>query len=128
MLHPMRSATRFLMAAWMSLALPLQGLAAATMLHCGERPAEASRAAEHAKAPDAPCHGSAAKPAVKKSAKQDGPCDSCASCAAFSTVAMVPYLPAVGAQAPAIRIPYSRPLPVVRVPDGLDRPPRTSHA
>ncbi|APV50370.1 hypothetical protein BWI17_12100 [Betaproteobacteria bacterium GR16-43] len=128
MLSSMRSATRFLLAAWMSLALPLQGIAAATMLHCGERPAEGALTADHAMAPDAPCHGAGAKKAAKKAAKQDGACDSCASCAAFSTVAMVPYLPPVGAQAPALRIPYSRPLPAVRVPDGLERPPRTSHA
>jgi hypothetical protein len=119
---------RYLLAACMSLALPFQGLASATMLHCGERPAEASVAAHHTMAPGAPCHGSGAKNAVTKSAKQGGPCDSCASCAAFSTVAMVSYVPPVGAQAHALRIPYSRPLPAVRVPDGLDRPPRTSHA
>lgn len=125
------------------LAMPLQGLAAATMFHCGAAPAGAHDAAAspghtHADpvaphhhqgaAPDGH-HGHAAAAATDEAANADlqAPLSKCSACASCCTAGALPSAPMVIASP---ELPQSFTAPAATrvepfVTHGLERPPRS---
>lgn len=120
----MRSVLRVLLACFLVLAIPVQGLAAAARLSCDMRHADAaSHGVEHAspagsaehRRDGAPCHDATVK------------CDACASCAAAATAAIAPSPAPVGAHAASYaRIAYLELPHAGESRERLERPPRTS--
>jgi hypothetical protein len=115
------------------LAVPLQGLAAATMLNCAAVHGPSSVALDHAGHGDHD-HGSVAVAAHGEAAADAGTahaadhkCSACAACHASAALPVaVPALPAVDtAQAhPVARASAAAPF----LTGGLERPPRSRHA
>jgi hypothetical protein len=126
-----------------ALALPVQGVAAATMLHCGSESGHAGAVvvdkAIHAKS-DSPAmaaaatehthhgvhgHVDAAEPAHDHASHDKGGCSACASCCSAAALLMSPGMPmaATVVRAAAIALPTT--LVVAFLTDGPDRPPRS---
>jgi hypothetical protein len=123
------------------LALPLQGHAAVTMVHCGpshQRMMPTDGPAAHAH------HGAVAAPHDSVEAPHGGSheggssvehlaklakfkCSACASCCAGAAlpVATLEFDPVIPAAAPVFSVPASH---VAFITDGPERPPRPSHA
>ena len=123
---------------WLVMALlPLQGYAAATMISCGPMHARMSSPAVHEHHHEAGGdhshhqHDHAAPADADEERSNIGDlmkfkCSACASCCTGSA-APSPVLPAVVADAAhGVRIPFFETPRDSIVPDGLDRPPRTS--
>lgn len=102
--------------------LPLQGYAAATAIAC---PMPHARPAASTTAPAAmPCHEAPADPAAP-----EPPCDGCASCAAFSSVAIATVIPEATVVLPsAAPIAFNGFAHREVAPQALERPPRTAFA
>jgi hypothetical protein len=120
----MRSALRSLIVALLVLGVPAHGYAAAAMILCGMRHAQdhpATASAAPVAAPEAPCHGDG----PLKNA--DAACDACAACAALSVPAIA-EAPVAGVlmKASLLRVPFVAPGSTAHVPDGPERPPRTT--
>jgi hypothetical protein len=126
---------RFLraLAIWIvALALPLQGYAAAAMITCGPMHSQIATASEHSPSHHDAMAAGHSHPAVD----EDEPsvlakflafkCSACASCCTASA-APAPVMPFPGLmQAHTAVIPFSGSSEDTVVPDGIERPPRTS--
>ncbi len=108
--------------AWLlAVALPLQGVSAATMLACGTVPHAHSTPAAH---PEAHAHGHGHGDVSSKPHPATG--HACSVCASCCVGAAVPPLPVsigsspLGSELP----PFLAPRPNAFVGDGLERPPK----
>lgn len=136
----MRCVVRTVLVWLMALAIPVQGLAAAGMRHCGVGPGPVTVAVSgaamqthayahsHSHADDGPAHDAHHAHHAHADAPDAGhACSACAACCV-----------SLGLPAPALRLPAPPPeagissLPMTRlysfVPSGLERPPRTLRA
>ena len=128
-----------LVALFLALAVPLQGLAGVTMAACGSAPGHATQAAVHdhaamghdhaAMGHDHAAMGHAVAPAKHHGAADtpDHRCTACAACCNLSA-APVPAVAFHGASvAPSLAIPFLETARASVAPDGLERPPSPSN-
>lgn len=118
---------RILLTFLLALLLPLQGLAATTMLLCGpahHAPASAATPGHHAAAHDA---GAATHEHHAGTQPSGGQCSACAACcmstAIIPATLALPMLPVM-----AVYAMRSFAVPVAVVTSGLERPPRSNLA
>lgn len=127
-MNPMRRIISLLLPWFVMIAVPIQGLAAASMANCGSRMAQAE-----ATGPDVPACHREANPAENPVPSQgdlanlpvSGDCDGCAGCAVVSGVALVPASPRVGiALAGSTPIAFAGAPRAPHIASRLERPPR----
>lgn len=122
-MHSMRLRLRSLLLVLLALAVPLHGYAAAAMAACGMRHAQEAPAAVHATDAamhEAPCHGDG-------QVQKQGACDACASCAALSVPAITAGTAGCSkVKTSFLRVPLAAQPAATHVPDGPERPPRTT--
>jgi hypothetical protein len=148
MLRPLRDKIVFMnrfvraLTIWIvALAVPLQGHAAAAMIACGPMHSRMASSGDHPAAHEdhaAAGHSGHSMDGASGEANGDEPsslskfmkfnCSACASCCTASA-APAPLIPALGAtRAHTVAIPFFGSSGDSIVPDGLERPPRTSLA
>lgn len=125
----MRSLLRLLVMWLIAVALPIHGVAAATLLHCAAAPvgvASAGHPAEHGHPPAhmAKADGATSEPAHDHAGGKSS-CSACASCCSLAVLPPLPKLPATVNLAEAISPFTAMPL-VVFLTSGPERPPRTT--
>jgi hypothetical protein len=139
----MRKLVRLLVMWLVALALPIQGVAAATMRHCGSESAHAGAVVVdqsiHADSDSPPMvagtaeykhhgvhvHVDAAEPAHDHASHDKGSCSACASCCSAAALLTTPVMPmaATVVRSAAIALPTT--LLAAFLTDGPDRPPRS---
>ena len=130
----MRRAIRTLLSCFLMLAIPLQGIAAASMLACGPHHAALAQRADAARHDHAAGHAQHQHDAMPAAGvDDDGPggsfelfnfkCSACAACCTVSAMPAAPmpalaFVPSIG-----VAIPFFGSSFAGIVPDGLERPP-----
>lgn len=127
-LHAMRVLARLVLVWLIALALPVQGVAGVTMLHCApsHHPAQAAPHHHHAAQGAAPAHaGHGASMAHAHQAADKGGCSACAACCAGAALAVPATPPALvlqDARQPVLAA--VGPPPAAFITGGPERPPR----